>query len=31
MNEKEKNRGCVNVVEADMKNNQIYLTKEDNK
>lgn len=31
MNEKEKNRGCVSVVEADMKNNQIYLMKEDTK
>ena len=31
MNTNEKNRGCLNVVEVDSKNNQIYLVKEDTK
>ena len=31
MNGKEAARGCVSVVEADIKNNQIYLVKEESK
>lgn len=31
MNKKEMDRGCVNVVDVDSKNNQISLKKEDSK